>query len=403
MPLLILYIKFVKKKRQKILWGPIPMINYKYWSNAMKNAGYDSVTLVNGVYDIYDKSDFDLYYEDIVPLFLRFNQSICLLYVFLYSIKNAKLINISFNGGYLGNTPLWRMEMFLYKLSGIKVVVAAYGGDFYQYSKIIDPSVKHVLLMSYPEMAKQESLIEKKVRYWTKNADAIVNGVQIDGIGRWSCLPVNALAIANDKITEQKRETDNDTITIVHSPNHRGFKGTEFIINAIEGLKAEGYKINFILLEKVPNSEVLRILREEADILVEQIIFSGYALNAIEGMANGVPVLSNLSNETYLQLFRRYSYLHECPILSTTPETIKENLRLLIENPSLRNELGMLGIQYIKKYHSEDAAQYMFGKIYNQLLNDVDEDLINMFHPLKSEYCQKEKINTPLTENIYLG
>ena len=43
----------------------------------------------------------------------------------------------------------------------------------------------------------------------------------------------------------------------------------------------------------------------------------------------------------------------------------------------------------------------MFGKIYNQLINKVDEDLINMFHPLKSDFVKKHYINTPLSQNRY--
>lgn len=405
-PVLFLYTVVVRKKHKKIVWGPVPMINYKYWSKAMKNSGHDSVTLVHDVYGIHERSDFDIYYESLVPGVLQINKQITRyllgpVFAFMYVIRNASIVNIPFSGGYLGQTPLWALERLLYKLADIKVVVSAYGRDFYMYSRLLDQSLKHVLLMSYPEMALQESQIVKKVNYWSKQADAIINGIQLDGIGRWSCLPVNMITISNNKIYATRRKSDALPITIVHTPNHRGFKGTEFILNAIDELKQEGYSINFLLLEKIKNTEVLRILREEADILVEQIIFSGYAMSGIEGMANGLAVLSNLSNDTYTQLLRRYSYLDECPILSTNPENIKDNIRLLIDNPGLRQQLGGLGIRYVKKYHSEKTAQYMFGKIYNQLLHGVDEDLINMFHPMKSAYVQEDYIHTPLKNNCY--
>lgn len=407
LPFLFLYTIFINKKKKKIIFGPIPMISYKYWSLAMRKSGYDSITLVSNVYSIYDKNDFNLYYDDVMPDYLRQYNAIKYaligpLFSYLYVIKHAKIVNISFMGGFLGDTPIWFFENFFYKIVGIKVIVTGFGGDFYMYSKLLDQSLKHVLLMSYPNMAKKEILISKKVQYWTEKADIIINGVQLDGLGRWSCLPVNMITISNTKIITEKKIKNNHTVNVVHSPNHRGFKGTEFIVQAVKELKEEGYNINFILLEKEKNTEVLRILKEEADILVEQIIFSGYAMSGIEGMASGLPVLSNLSNETYTQLFRRYSYLNECPILSTNPENIKENLKLLIENRELREELARLGIDYVKKYHSEEAAQYMYGKIYNQLLNGVDEDLINMFHPLKSEYNKKNYIQIPLTNNEYI-
>ena len=69
-------------------------------------------------------------------------------------------------------------------------------------------------------------------------------------------------------------------------------------------------------------------------------------------MATGLPVLANLENKNYVNLFRRYSFLNEYPILSTSPETLKENLKLLITNPELRKELGELGRKYVEKYHS---------------------------------------------------
>ena len=72
----------------------------------------------------------------------------------------------------------------------------------------------------------------------------------------------------------------------------------------------------------------IKILQDETDILVEQIIFTGHALNGLEGMACGLPVLSNLEDESYTRHLRRWSYLDECPIVSTCPE----NLLLRMKN-----------------------------------------------------------------------
>ena len=383
------------------------MINYKYWSIAMRGDGYDSLTLVSNCYEIYDHSDFDLYYSDIVPKYLQISEKMVLnvfgpIFSFMYAVKNAKILNFSFLGGFLGGTPLWFLESFLYRTAGIKAVVSAFGGDYYMYSKVLDLSLRHGLLMSYPEMAKKEPAIQQKINYWTRDADVVLNGFQMDGMGRWDCLPVNMICLDDSKIyLDREYQTDNDSeVMVVHAPNHRGYKGTEFIIEAVEALQAEGYRIKFVLIEKMKNTEVLEVLKQ-ADILVEQII-NGYALNAMEGMASGAAVLSNLSNDYHLAL-RRYSYLDECPILSTTPETIRENLVLLIENPDLRSELGRLGVQYVEKYHSERTSRYMYGKIFRTLTGESgDEDLINMFHPKLSEYCKDGYIDTPLTNNLYL-
>jgi predicted metal-dependent TIM-barrel fold hydrolase len=65
-------------------------------------------------------------------------------------------------------------------------------------------------------------------------------------------------------------------VVIAHAPNHRGFKGTEFLIEAVKNLSDEGLKVELILLENFQNSIVREVLSLRADILVEQLIYPGY-------------------------------------------------------------------------------------------------------------------------------
>jgi glycosyltransferase involved in cell wall biosynthesis len=138
----------------------------------------------------------------------------------------------------------------------------------------------------------------------------------------------------------------------------------------------------------------------EVDILAEQFIVTCFGLSAIEGMASGLPVMANLENEAYTRVFRRYAFLNECPVLSSSPENLKGNLRLLVTRPELRRELGQAGRKYVEKYHSYETAQYLFGSIYDRILHGKEVDLINLFHPLTSAYCRaKPMIQHPLIEN----
>jgi glycosyltransferase involved in cell wall biosynthesis len=138
-------------------------------------------------------------------------------------------------------------------------------------------------------------------------------------------------------------------------------------------------------LEGVTNKKVREILEKEADILVEQIIGGAYAMSAIEGMASGLSVITNLEFEDYTRVFRRYSYLNECPILSATPENIKTQIKTLVKNPELRNKLAKSSRKYVEKYHSETTAVFMFTNIYKKIWYDENIDLINLFHPLMKE------------------
>ena len=187
---------------------------------------------------------------------------------------------------------------------------------------------------------------------------------------------------------------------IVHSPNHRKIKGTEFIIKAVNELKQEGLQIEFLLLEGMKNSRVKQAL-ERADILVDQIL-KGYGLNLVEGMAMKAAVISNLEgDEIPIKVYRRYSFLNECPALNATPENIKEQLKTLILNPALRNELGDAGRQYVEKYHSYQTTQYMFSSIYDKIWYGKEFKLLDMFDPNepRSYNNQSPIIEHPLVEN----
>ncbi len=393
------------KKKKELIWGPIPIISNKYWSNAMRQAGWDSKTLMNYYMFINKREDYDLYSEDLVPRWLGpslIKRGLAPCFALIYIFRNASVVHLSFMGGPLGQTPLWWLEAHLFRWAGIRTIVIPFGADAYIYSQVIDPSVRHGLLLSYPMAARQELSIAKRVSYWSRYADIILTGLMIDGFGRWdvpaSCLFCIDIEQWQPKLKYSPYDGITGSVKVIHTPNHRGFKGTEFLIQAVEELKAEGLKIELILLEKVPNDRV-RELMQQADILAEQFII-GYALNAIEGMASGLPILSNLEHEAYTRLFRRYSFLNECPIVSTSPETLKQNLKALVMNPKLRDELGRASRQYVEKYHSYESAQYLFGSIYDKILYGKDVDLMNLFHPLKSKYNrEKPLVMHPLIEN----
>ena len=389
-----------------LIWGPVPLMNNKYWSNAMREMGWNSKTLMRGYYSTYKKEDYDLYFEDLIPSWIpKFvcKYSVMSCFAMLYVIRNGKVFHMSFQGGPFGQTAYWRIEAYLLHWAGIRTVVIPYGSDAYMYSRIIDPVLRHAVLLSYPMLAKQEGNIAKRVRYWIQQADIVIAGIMIDGIGRWDVCTHNTLCI---NTAEWRQKTyyslhngQDGIVKVMHTPNHRGFKGTEFLAQVIKELQAEGLKVELVLLENVPNRKV-RELMQEVDILAEQFIFSGYALSGIEGMASGLPVLANLDQETYTRIFRRYAFLNECPILSATVETLKANLRTLITNPKLRQELGQAGRQFVEKYHSYETAQYLFGSIYDKILYRKDVDLMNLFHPLKSEYNKATPfIKHPLIEN----
>lgn len=392
-----LLVKFKRKDRGNVIyWGPVPLVNNKYWANALK-ADYESVTFMYSFYDkINKKDDFDLYPQEVIPGWLQripfLSQRLADYICFMHVLTSANVVVMSFMGGYLSRTRFKYLEIFFYKWLGIKTVVIVFGGDAWLYDQINDPTVTNTLLQAYPGFVFQQREVHKQVEHFSHHADIVCPCTMMDGIGRWD-LPLFSIVSIDTALWSPKDEYSsfdghNGEVLIAHAPNNRKTKGTIYLQQAIKELQNEGLKIKLLLLENITNEDVRKSIRE-ADVLAEQFILPGYGINGVEGMASGMPVMSNLDNEFYTRIFRRESFLDECPILSTTPETLKSHLRLLVENPELRREMGLASRRYVEKYHSEQTARYVFGSIFNKVLGKEEVDLFGLFHPITSEYNRR--------------
>lgn len=390
------------RNKPRLVWGSTAIMNNSYWSRAMVAAGFKSETYTDNFFSTINKrQDWDRILNEEFP---HVWWPIKPYFAFLVSLFRYDVFFLSFNGFFIGNTILRSCQAFLLKLAGKKIIVMPYGSDSYVYRNIRSVGTLHGLMMSYPAASKQQQQIFRDVQYWVKHAHAVLPGFMgADGFGRWDALVPSQLMIDLQSWEASKRDSpskgDNEDVVIVHAPNHRGFKGTEFITQAVDQLRKEGLKVKLVLLEKIQNDEVRRILREEADILVEQIIFTGHGMNGLEGMASGLPTISNLEDENYLMPMRRWSYFGECPLVSATPENLVDVLGKLVTRPELRKQLGRAGREYVKKYHGYDSAQYLFSNVIDYVYGRR-ESLINLYHPLLGEYPNRSpKIQHPLVNN----
>jgi glycosyltransferase involved in cell wall biosynthesis len=386
----------------RLFWGSVPIINNSYWSRSMRNVGFDSETFTTDFYSINAREDWDLLLSE---KFAWWPERLRPYLGFIYVLVSYDILFFSFQGVFIGTSPFWRVQAPLMKLAGKRIVVIPFGGDAYIYRRTNPPALTHGLLMSYPDAARQQNRIAKRVDYWCSHAEVIIPGFMgPDGIGRWDVLLGSLIFIDLDIWKASKKAIMADAraaneFVVCHAPNHRGFKGTEFVIQAVQVLRSEGLNIRLILLEGLPNSEVRRVLNEEADVLVEQLIFTGHGLNGLEGMASGIPVVSNLEDEDLLLPYRRWSFFSECPIVSASPETITDVIRSLAKNPKLCSELGKAGRDYVEKYHGLDSSAYLFTEVLEYLQGNR-ESLINLYHPLLGEYTTRSpRIECPLKLN----
>lgn len=132
-------------------------------------------------------------------------------------------------------------------------------------------------------------------------------------------------------------------IRIVHAPSLRRKKGTEFVEQSVAELKAAGYPVELVLIEKTPFHEVKGIY-ERCDIGVDQVLYGWYGKVSIELMALGKPVVCYIAPEWH-------PYRPDMPIVNGHPQNLTEELRRLVEDASLRCELGRKGQAYVRQHH----------------------------------------------------
>lgn len=377
--------KFIVKapSKPRLAWGLEPLINYKYWSKAV-SVKYDSKTVVHSLYSIHNNDDFEL---------MRSNRSILAYLNFIWSIWRFDIVHFSYTGWFLSKTPLKRFEPLFFKISGVITVVCPYGSDAFVIRWIRDVSAQTCLLLSYPELARQQDIIERQVRRWVKHADICFSSLMCpDGLGRWDFITPNCIAVDTDKISAKESFNESDgssldhPVWVAHCPNHRGVKGTEFIIEAVNKLKNEGLNVELLLIEGKKNSEVLEILRDKADLLLDQLILPGYGMNSVEAMAIGLPVMANVGMSDYSKMYRRYSYYEHCPIVDTNPESVVDVLRALVTDPRRRRSLANMSRKFAEDYHSYDFFLFLFDHVYRKVWNKEKIDLMNLFHPVKGIY-----------------
>ncbi|CAG0999658.1 hypothetical protein METP3_03210 [Methanosarcinales archaeon] len=262
-----------------------------------------------------------------------------------------------FHFHYGGSLLPLNLDLPVLKLFGKKIVMHYWGSDIrqsniainYVYFKTLDELQK-----IYPE--KNDKYKISKIKRVEKYADLTI-------VGDYPLLPyspkstVIKQAIDLTKLHFVGCESGNKKIKIVHAPTDREKKGTKYVFPVIERLEKEGYDINFILIENKKNEEALEIYKQ-CDIMIDQLLLEAHGILLIECMALGKPVLSRIDKKFM-------KYYPGIPILNTDPDNLYDNLKLLIENPEMRRELGEKGRKYVEEVHDSKRIAKQLIELYN--------------------------------------
>lgn len=392
------FLSSLRSQRQpRLLFGVTPIISMAHIARALKQKGYRSDTVMVGESSIYQASTFDIVLlpKRAYPKPLKLWFSHAMVYCFFFkAIWRYDIFHYYFDGGLLRHTLLAKFELGLLRFCGKKIVLLPYGSDAFVYDAIANPIWRHGLMLEYAQFGNDAFALQKRIRTMTAKADIVIAClVHFINLPRWDILPLTCYPVDAHLLEPSYPALHANPIRIAHACNHRGIKGTVFLIAAVQRLQREGFNIELDIIEKVPHQEALERI-QRCDIYVDQLIF-GYAQAALEAMAFGKVVISALDNQPAYDLFRRFSYLKECPILSANTETIEEVLRHLFQHQEYCAAIGRRSRQFVEKRHSYPAIAMMYEAIYRRIWWQEPIDLINFYHPLLEQTMQNE--NTTLT------
>lgn len=238
-----------------------------------------------------------------------------------------------------------------------KMIMHHWGNDvrFHELAKINNPFVYT------GDSPPNEEIHTKLIKITEYIKEAIVQDYEVYEYVKDYYEKVHVLPIAIDltQFDPQYPSIKKDKPLILHAPTNPDFKGTTFVEETIEKLK-EKYDLDYRRIEKMNHEEVISLYKD-ADIIIDQVLCGSYGLLSVESMALGKTVL------TYIRPDLVPTFPGELPIINSNPDTLYDQVKMLLEKPKLRRELGIKGRRYVEKYHSHDVVTEQLLAIYSNL------------------------------------
>jgi glycosyltransferase involved in cell wall biosynthesis len=255
------------------------------------------------------------------------------------------------------------LALRLVRLAGIRIIVSPHGSDIVQLGR---------------EKTRYD-WIERMARdypSWDFAAQTPVSRLRIELFGRYASFIIAAdpatarLLDRYDLLFKYFPVTIPETPAIpagaparpriIHAPNHRFVKGTDFLLEAVERVRAAGFDCELVLVEGVPRSEAVELYRT-ADVIADQFCIGSYGVFAVESLALGKPVLVYLDAEDLATTARGL------PLVNATPENLTRVLAAMLAVPELRTRLGEAGRTAAVRRHSPEAIGEVWGQIYRHV------------------------------------
>ncbi len=252
----------------------------------------------------------------------------------------------------------------LVRMVGVSIIVAPHGGDVIYRDRFINRyDVIDRMQRDYPawDLVENSVVARARVELFCRYAAFVLGADSFlqrylprkDLVFKYFPMDCDALRPADGNVT-------NSPPVVIHAPNHRLIKGTDYLLDAIDRLQGAGVSCTLELVEQVPRLEAQRRYRE-SDIIADQFCIGAFGVFAVEGLALGKPVLSYLDQE------HLGDPVFNLPIVNTNRENIVAVLAVLLQLPVLRKRIGQAGRAAVERYQSVPALAEVWNRIYRHV------------------------------------
>jgi hypothetical protein len=354
-------------KRPRVVWGPTPILTIAESSALLRRLGYPSTTVVYATYFI--RSDFDVSVERAMS-----NEAVRFWlpnFLFLWSLLRFDVFHVFYDGSFWSGMRYVRgarfLELPLLRLAGKRVVASAYGADV-RVRSLNELWQPYNICRECPEPGLHcvcgDHGVER-ARYYGDWANELLAMGDMHDFVPGSRKDFNYWPIDVAEVPFVGAAPHADRVRVVHSPNHRFFKGTRYIEAAVESLRSQGYDVELDLVERVSN-EAARDRYAAADIVFGQCLAGWLGYTEIEAMAAGKPVLGYVRDPGYV------AHMDDMPLVSATPDTLEQELAALVSDPPLREELGRRGREFVERNWSYEALAPAYDELHRKVWTDND-------------------------------
>jgi len=162
----------------------------------------------------------------------------------------------------------------------------------------------------------------------------------------------------NDPLYSQTKGKPDLPVRLVHSPTRTELKDTDRYQGCVNELIREiPGKIESDIIRNTPHVECLQ-RKQRGHILFDHL--QGYfGVSSLEGLAQGLCTIAGLDkwNREHIQ---KFAGVAELPWFISSPQALKNDLKTLIRDRDMREELGQYSRTFMVKYWPEEkVVQYL--------------------------------------------